>query len=659
MSDIDNPDNRLYEFGSFRLDTAQRLLTHGSEPVGLPPKAFDTLVLLVQNSGRVIQKKELMDALWPDTFVEEANLTQNVFLLRKALGDEADYIKTVPRIGYRFQAAVRELTGGDLTVVNAGRARQRVVVHEEVHEEIVEHDETPSVVSDIPVSSGTATSRRIPKAFFIIAAVSLVATISAGGWLIIRVRNARVASSAATQAIDSIAVLPFSNQSGDTDSEYLSDGIAESLINSLTQLKGLRVVPRSTVFRYRDRIADPQTVGRELKVRAVVVGRVLRRRDTLSVQTELIDVDRDSQLWGEQYNRNVSDLLAIQESIAREISQRLRLQLSATDRQVLARGSTTNAQAYDLYLKGMHFTFKFTKDGFAKGADFFNQAIAVDPSYALAYNGLAFNYINSTDWLLPPNEGGPKARKAAEQALAIDEQLADSHCSRALIADWYDWDWARAEREFKRGIELNPNEQRCREFYSWLLGALGRHSEAIAEAKQAVQIDPVSAEAAFTLGSVFVFAGQYDQAIEQLRSSVELDQSYWFAHDFLGRAYLARGDLDKAIEEYQRALQLDDSNTESWSNLAHAYGRAGKRFEAQNILKKLNDMSPHSYVAPYNVAVVYAGLGDKEQAFAWLEKAYAARSGALASMVTTDVNMDPLRSDRRFKDLLRRMNLAP
>jgi TolB-like protein/DNA-binding winged helix-turn-helix (wHTH) protein/Tfp pilus assembly protein PilF len=655
MSDIDNPNNRLYEFGSFRLDTGSRLLTRRSDPIGLPPKAFDLLVLLVQNRGRVIQKKELMDALWPDAFVEEANLTQNVFLLRKALGDEADCIKTVPRIGYRFQAAVRELTGGDVTLVNAGRAR--VVVHEEVHEEIIEHEEdSPGLVRDVPMSLPATTSRRVPTAFLIIAAVSLIALIGGTVWLIRRTRTVPVAE--ATPAIDSIAVLPFSNQAADADSEYLSDGIAESLINSLAQLKGLRVVPRSTVFRYKSRDVDPQTVGHELRVRAVVVGRVLRRGDTLSVQTELIDVDRDSQLWGEQYNRNVSDLLAIQESIATEISQRLRLQLSPTDRQVLARGSTANPKAYDLYLKGMHYTFKFTKDGFGKGAEFFNQAIDVDPNYALAYNGLAFNYINSIDWLLPPNEGGPKARKAAEQALAIDELLADSHCSRALIADWYDWDWVRAEREFKRGIELNPNEQRCREFYSWLLGALGRHSEAIAEAKQAVQIDPVSAEAAFTLGSVLVFAGQYDQAIEQLRTSVELDQSYWFAHDFLGRAYLARGNLDKAIAEYKTALELDDSNTESWSNLAHAYARAGKRAETQKILMKLNDMSKQAYVAPYNLAVVYAGLGDKNQAFAWLEKAYAARSGALAAMLTTDVNMDPLRSDPRFKDLLHRMNLA-
>jgi TolB-like protein/DNA-binding winged helix-turn-helix (wHTH) protein/Tfp pilus assembly protein PilF len=652
MSDIDKPDNRLYEFGSFRLDPGQRLLTRGSEPVGLPPKAFDTLVLLVQNSGRVIQKKELMDALWPDSFVEEANLTQNVFVLRKALGDEADYIKTVPRIGYRFQAAVRELTGGDLTLVNATRTRQQVVIQEEV---IQDEADTPAPGRYIPVSSTAATSRRLPV---FIAVVFLAVLIGAGIWLVIRARSARVTAEA-TPVIDSIAVLPFSNQAADVDSEYLSDGIAESLINSLTQLNGLRVVPRSTVFRYKDRNVDPQAVGRELKVHAVLVGRVLRRGDTLTVQTELIDVDRDSQLWGEQYNRNVSDLLAIQESIAREISQRLRLRLSPTDRQLLARGSTANPQAYDLYLKGMHFTFKFTKDGFGKGAEFFNQAIAVDPNYALAYNGLAFNYINSIDWLLPPNEGGPKARKAAEQALAIDEMLADSHCSRALIADWYDWDWKRAEREFKRGIELNPNEQRCREFYSWLLGALGRHSEAIAEAKQAVQIDPVSAEAAFTLGSVFVFAGQYDEAIEQLRSSVELDQSYWFAHDFLGRAYLARGDLDKALAEYKTALELDDSNTESWSNLAHAYARAGKGAEAQKILKKLNDMSTQTYVAPYNLAVVYAGLGDKEHAFAWLDKAYAARSGALAAMLTTDVNMNPLRSDPRFTDLLRRMNLAP
>lgn len=650
MSDIHSPDNRLYEFGRFRLDTGQRLLTRDSEPIPLPPKAFDTLVFLVQNSGRVIQKKQLMDALWPESFVEEANLTQNVFLLRKALGDEVEYIKTIPKVGYRFIATARELSGNEGALVSAGSSRQRIVIHEQ----IIEHEEEPGI-PEIPTSPVVVWPRILRRTLLLSTLLLILAAIGLGTWFFSRQRSGAISSRA---PIDSIAVLPFTNQIADSDSEYLSDGIAESLINSLTQLKGLRVVPRSTVFRYKNRNIDPQAVGQELKVRAVLVGRVLRRGETLSVQTELIDVDRESQLWGEQYNRNVSDLLAIQESIAKEISQRLRLQLSRSDQQ-MSRGSTSVPEAYHLYLKGMHYTFKFTKDGFDKGAEFFNQAIKLDPNYALAYNGLAFNHVNTIDWFVPPNEGGPKARKAAEQALAIDETLADSHCSLALITEWYDWDWVRAEREFKRGIELNPNEPRCREFYSWLLANLGRNADAIAEAKEAVQIDPVSAETVFTLGSVLVFAHKYDEAIEQLRVSTELDPSYWFSHDFLGRAYEARGDLDKAIAEYQRALQLEESNTESWSNLAYAYARSGNKTEAQKILTRLTEMSAQRYVAPYNIAVIYAGLGDKKQAFEWLEKSYAARSAVLASYVTTDVHLDTLRSDPQFTELLRRMNLSP
>ncbi len=458
-------------------------------------------------------------------------------------------------------------------------------------------------------------------------------------------------------AIESIAVLPFENRSNDPDADYISDGITESINNSLTRLPNLKVIPHSVAFHYKGKAIDAQKVGDELRVNAVLTGRVGQRGDNLTVSVELDDVRNGKQLWGEQYNRKMADLLAVKSDIAREVSQRLRSQLSGEDQQKLTKGSTANPEAYQLYLKGNYYTSKYTKDGFRKSIDYFNQAIALDPNYGLAYNGLAFSYMNSEDWFMPPNEAVPKARDAARRALAIDETIADAHLSLALIAHWYEWDWATAEREFKRAIELKPDDPRPHGFYAWYLAPMGRNDQAIAEAKRAQQLDPVSPEANFFLGAVLVFTRQYDQAIEQLRSGIELDPTYWFAHYFLGRAYEQKGRLPEAIAEFQRALELEKDNAENWANLGHAYALSGKRAEAQKIIDHLKQLSAHSYVAPYNIAAIYAGLGEKDQAFAWLDRAYADRSGFLAFYFTTDTRMDSLRSDSRFQELVRRIGL--
>jgi tetratricopeptide (TPR) repeat protein len=314
----------------------------------------------------------------------------------------------------------------------------------------------------------------------------------------------------------------------------------------------------------------------------------------------------------------------------------LRLQLSAEDQQKLKKGSTDNPEAYQLYLKGKYYTNTLTKDGFRKGLDYFNQAIAVDPNYGLAYNGLAYNYNNQDDWFMPPNEAGPKARDAAKKALAIDETDADAHLSLAIVAHWYEWDWAAAEREFKRSIELSPNDSEAHGYYSLFLAPMGRKDEAVAEAKRSQQADPLSSIANLFVGSVLVFTRQWDSAIEQLRSAKELDATFWFDPCFLGRAYEQKGKLPEAIAEFQRAVELEKDNAETWSGLGHAYALSGNRTEAQKILDQLKELSARSYVAPYNFAVIYAGLGEKDQAFALLNRAYAKRSYYLAVYLTTD-----------------------
>jgi eukaryotic-like serine/threonine-protein kinase len=460
-----------------------------------------------------------------------------------------------------------------------------------------------------------------------------------------------------TGGIDSIAVLPLENRSNDPEADYISDGITESINNSLARLPSLKVTPHSVAFHYKGKSIDFQRVGNTLGVESVLTGRVSLRGDELTIGVELDDVRNGKQLWGEQYNRKVADLLAVQNDIAREVSQRLRLQLSAADQQKLTKGSTDNPEAYQFYLKGKYYTNKFTKDGFAKGIDYFNQAIAIDPNYGLAYNGLAYNYINQVDWFIRPNEAGPKARDAANKALAINDADADAHVSRAIVAHWYEWDWAVAEREFKRAIELNPNDSEAHGYYSWFLAPMGRKDEAVAEAKRSQQLDPFSSLANFIVGSALVFTRQWDPAIEQLRSAKELDPTFWFAPCFLGRAYEHKGRMPESIAEFQRALELERDNPEIWSGLGHAYALSGKKAEAQKVLVHLKGLSAHSYVAPFDFAVIYAGLGEQDQAIAWLNRAYVDRSYYMAVYLTTDARLDSLRSDPRFADLLRRVGL--
>jgi eukaryotic-like serine/threonine-protein kinase len=452
--------------------------------------------------------------------------------------------------------------------------------------------------------------------------------------------------------IDSVAVLPLDMRSTDPEADYISDGIAESINNSLAQLPGLKVIPYSVALHYKGKTVDIQKTGDALQVQKVLTGRVAQHADSLSIGVELDDVRDGKQLWGQQYSGKVGDLLRVETDIAREVSQRLRSNHPA-DRQKLAVGSTQNAEAYQYYLKGVHYTFKFTKDGFEKGIDNLNQAIAIDPNYALAYSALAFNYINQADWFMAPKLAAPKAREAAQKALELDDSNAEALVVMAIESQWYKWDWAGAEREFKRAIELNPDSGAARGYYSWFLPIMGRGDEAIAEAKRGLQIDPLGLNA--NLGSVFVFTHQWDKAIEQLRLSIDLDPNSWFDHYFLGRAYVQKGRFPEAIAALKQAISLEGT-TEVWSSLGHAYAVSGKREEAQKVIEHLRELSVHQYVAPYNISFIYAGLGERDKAFVWLNRAYQERS-YLLTYLTVDERLDKLHSDPHFDELVRRVGL--
>src|ERR1700761_2024975 len=505
--------------------------------------------------------------------------------------------------------------------------------------------------TDLRLALAGASTRGIPRGklrtvALVIAAVAVLIGLIGAGVYLIRTRAPHN---------DSIVVLPLQNQSNDPDADYISDGITESINNSLARLPNLKVVPHSVASRYKGNAVDVQKVGEQLGVASVLTGSVAQRGDNVRVNVELDDVRDGKQRWGQQYNRKLDDLLAVQSDIAHEVSQRLGAHPSAEIEQRMTKGSTGNPEAYELYLKGKYYTNKLTRDGLAKGIDYFNQAIAIDPNYGLAYNGLAYNYINQDGWYLPPREAGPKAKQAAEKALAIDPHEGGAHLALAIESHWYEWNWPVAERQFKRAIELTPNEPEPHGYYSWLLAPMGRGAEALAEARRAQQAAPLTSLGNFFVASILVFTQQWDPAMQQLKSDIELDPNFWFDHCYLGRTYEAKGQMVEAIAEFQRALAIDNENPEIWSGLGHAYALSGNRKEAEKALEHLKEPSARTYLAPYSIAIVYAGLGDKDQVFSWLDRAYKKRAYFFAVYLTTDSRLDGLHADPRFAELKQRV----
>jgi len=454
-------------------------------------------------------------------------------------------------------------------------------------------------------------------------------------------------------AIESIAVLPFVNTSGDVSTDYLSDGITESLINSFSQLSGLRVVPRSTVFRYKGQQLDPQEIGRKLGARAVLMGRVVQHGDTVNIQTELIDVDKNSQLWGEQYTGQLADIQAVQSEISKQILEKLRLRLSNEDQQ-LAKKYSPSPEAYQAYLKGRYYFFQHKEESHKKAIDSFNQAISLAPNYAQAYAALASVYTEISSSYVPPKEAMPKAKDAVQKALALDGSLAEAHVALAEVYWWGDWKFAAAEEEFKRALELSPNEPTVQVEYANFLARLGRSDEAMALANKALQLDSISQFVNGNLGSVLYFTRQPDRLLEQAKKMLDLDRNSSDGHTWLGRAYMQKGLYDQAIPELQRTA--DPQTGDGLAQLGYTYAMAGRKAEAIKTLAELESLAERRYSSPVRIACIYAGLGDKESALEWLEKGFAGRSDHLTQL-KTECMFDGLRTDRRFTDLLRRVGL--
>jgi serine/threonine protein kinase/Tfp pilus assembly protein PilF len=499
------------------------------------------------------------------------------------------------------------------------------------------------------VSTNPRSRIRQSKPAITLVIVVLVAGVIAAG-LYLRAGNSGT-------AIESIAVLPFENQNNDPGSDYLSDGITESIINSLSQLPNVKVMARTTVFRYKGKETDAQKIGKELGVAAVLTGKVLKQGDTLAIQADLVRVSDGSEIWGDKYTRKLADIFAVQSDLAREISDRLRLQLSGAQRERLTKHSTENAEAYELYLKGRYYYYKGTEAEMKKASDYYQQAIEKDPNYALAYVGLADSYGIASTYLLPPNQAYAKVREAVLKALQIDDGLGEAHATWGTYKFYYERDWQGAESEYRRAIALNSNSVDAAIWYSYYLNASGRFDEAIAQANRARQLDPLSLISNTGVAEAYYYARQYDRCIEAFRKDLEIDQADTFTHLFTGAAYQQKSMYSEAIAEYEKARRIENS---PWvlASLGNGYAVAGRTADARKVLAELEEMSKQRYVSPYNNALIYVGLGEKDQAFVWLNKADEERNDYLV-YIKVEPLFDSLRSDPRFADLLRRVGLAP
>ncbi len=499
------------------------------------------------------------------------------------------------------------------------------------------------------IESLTSRIKRRPS--LVIALAALIVAVSSLTYLIYSARPAT--------AIDSIAILPLINASNDPNSEYLSDGITESIISNLSQLPQLKVMARSTVFHFKGTDIDPREVGRQLGVRAVMAGRLLQQGDHLIVRTELVNVSDGTQLWGAEYDRKLSDVLGLQQDISREISEKLRLKLTGEEKKRLTGRDTTNAEAYQFYLRGRYFWNKRTADGIKKAIDQFQQAIDRDPNYALGYVGLTDCYALLEEYAgVPGSETLPKARVAADRALQIDDTLSEAHTSSGVIF-FQMWRWTETEEEYKRAISLNPNYPTAHHWLSIYFRAKGQLDDSLREINRAQELDPLSSVIGQNIAEIYLLKNDLNSAIAECKRIIELDPNFPGAHEELGFAYLKQRRYEEAIAEFQKTVELSGSASKNQGDLGYCYAVTGRRAEAQAILKELEEKYARREAIGQYLAEVYAGLGDKDQAFAWLEKDFERRSGIRLPFVKWWFTFDDLRGDPRYADLVRRMGLNP
>jgi TolB-like protein/DNA-binding winged helix-turn-helix (wHTH) protein len=619
-------EKAVFEFGLFRLNPAERLLQREQVPVRLPPKAFDALVLLVENAGHLLEKEELLRKVWPGTFVEESNLTQHISILRKALQDGEggfQYIETVPRRGYRFIAEVRELSG---------------------------------IATDtgfLPDSTPSRHRFRRPASAIAVLVVLLAASISTlAVWKRLR--------GPAPEPIQSLAVLPLRNLSGDPAQDYFAEGMSEALITDLARIPGLKVISRTSIMQYKDSHKRLPQIARELGVDGVVEGSVLRSGDRVRITAQLVRGATDRHIWAASYERDVRDLVTLEDGVSRSIAEQIQKQIAPRAPRQLASSAAVSPQAREDYLKGRYFWNRRSEAGYLKAIEYFQAAVGEDPQYAQAYAGLADAYAllgsmpNST---APRDKTMRRAKETALTALHLDDSLADAHTSLAFVEMHYEWKFREAEREFKRAIDLDPNYSTAHQWYAFDLVAMGRLDEAVAEIKRARQTDPLSAIVNTDLAEMLYFDRNYDEALRQARATVEMDPNFAYAHRVMERIYDEKHMFPEAIAEGQRAAALSGDDTWMLLELAHTYLLAGKKADMQDCLRRVANLSPGGNLPDvYAIAEIYVALGDADRALKVLESQYRRREGGLI-LLNADPCFDSLKSDPRFQQLLQRIGL--
>jgi len=610
----------VYQFGHFRLDPQSRVLLTGDKIVPLTPKALDLLLALVEKSGQVVVKDELIKTVWPDTFVEESNLSSNISILRKQLGvlpEGGEYIETIPKRGYRFIAIVTPVSG-----------------------------DPPTGITEVK----PATRR---KTIIGVAAALLVLVLA-----VLYLERSRISlpGLAAPPHIQTLAVLPLANLSGDPAEDYFADGMTEALTADLAQIAALRVISRTSVIQYKSTKRPLPEIARQLKVDAVVLGSVLRSGTRVRITAELILASTDRHLWARTYERDLGDILDLQNEVARAIAAEIRLKVTPQEQARLTRNRTVNPDAYEAYLKGRHFWNQFTPEPLMKSIEYFEQSVKLDPSYAAGYAGLADAWASlAMIGAVPNDEANAKTVEAAGKAIELDDGLAEGHNAMSL-AKAQQWDWAGSRSESEKALALNPSYALAHLFHSNQLRHGGHADESIAEAQRALDLDPLSALTNEGLANAYLSARQYDPAILQYQKTLELFPDHTVAHDSMGWAYIYKGLYSQGLDEINKSIANYGEDPALSPELAYIYATNGQRAKAEKILQRLVNISKSEPIPSHHFVLVYAGLGRKEEALVWLEQAYQQHS-PMMHWLKVDPRFDAIRPDPRFQDLMHRVGL--
>ena len=636
---------KVYEFDRFRLDPNKRLLSEKDtgQIVQIAPKALDLLLALVRNSGQLLSKRELMDAVWSDSFVEEANLAQNISVLRRTLGEsrhEHAFIVTEPGRGYRFVARVIEIDPDNA-----------------VEQNFFDGDSDVTEVSDAGLVDSECRTPQNPSAstLQIMTRPSVLGPIVLIVGILLAVYVLRSESGAipmvAVQEIKSIAVLPFEAINAEGDDESIGAGLSETLIVKLSNSKSLLVKRPGTLIGKSDSTPDPVKIGTELKTDAVLEGTVQKANDRVRLTVRLVRVSDGTSMWAESFDDKFTNVFALQDSISEKVVDALSVRLTGVERQRLSKRYTENSQAYQQYLRGKFHWNKYTAEGFQKAAEHLNRAIELDPGYALAYAGLADTYMMlAVESYRDPREVCPQARSAAEKALSIDPELSEAHTSIGIYEIFCGYDWPRAESAFKRAIEMNPQNPDARHFYCHFLQGMNRHDEAIAQINEALKIEPFSLIVNAETGWAYYLAHRFDEALPLLRQAKDMEPDFFLTYLPLAQTYIQKGIYPEAIAELKRAAELSGNHPAIRSELACAYALSGRRSEAVKILREFESQAGREFFDPYFIAVVYLALDEKDKAIEWLERSYQVRSNWLLWM-NTEPKLDPIRNDPRFQEL--------